>query len=96
MRATGEAVPGRERIEATFRAARTAGLCGACRKVLVRFTLDPRDVENALWWTGARTVREIIVYALLRVVLPERKSSLRTRLELRRLRKRRTVSQPKA
>jgi hypothetical protein len=86
--AAGEPVPGRERIEATFREAQAAGPCGKRRKTVVRLALDPREVERALWWTGARTVPELVVYALLRVVLRDRQSSLRTRLDLRRLRKR--------
>lgn len=86
--AAGDPVPGRERLEATFREAQAAGLCGRRRKTVVRLALDPREVEHALWWTGARTVPELVIYALLRVVLRDRQSSLRTRLELRRLRNR--------
>jgi hypothetical protein len=58
-------------LEELFRRGRTAGLLGRRRLVRLRFDLDAADVERALWATGARSIDELVVAALLRVALPK-------------------------
>ncbi|MGK7870229.1 hypothetical protein [Falsiroseomonas sp. E2-1-a20] len=69
----GVAVPGRDHLEDLLRRGRAAGLLDRRRKVAVRLTGDPVSIKPAMWFTGARTVRELVVAALLSIVLPKQR-----------------------
>jgi hypothetical protein len=63
----GGFVPDRRELEAVFRAGRAKGLGSKRRLVTVTLSLDPGQIEQAMWFSGARTITELVTFALTRL-----------------------------
>ena len=69
--AVGGFVPDRRELEAVFRKGRAKGLTSKRRFVTVEVSLDPGLVEGGLWFSGARSINELVSFALTRMILSE-------------------------
>jgi hypothetical protein len=60
-----------------LRRGRSAGLLGrGGRSVVVRFSITPEWVESSMHLTGARSLRELILIALVSIILKRRRPAL--------------------